>query len=63
MRGSSASARVLMVEAHKGQLYLLPARRLRMSERDHGPHHAVALGVTRDETRNTFDEDRLTFGE
>ena len=27
MRGSSASARVLMVEAHKGQLYLLPERR------------------------------------
>ncbi len=27
MRGSSASARVLMVEAHKGQLYLLPAHR------------------------------------
>ncbi len=24
MRGSSASARVLMVVAHKGQLYLLP---------------------------------------
>ena len=34
-----------------------------MSEGDHGLHHAVALGVTRDETRNTFDEDRLTFGE
>ncbi len=27
MRGSSASARVLMVEAHKGQLYLLPEHR------------------------------------
>ena len=34
-----------------------------MSEGDHGLHHAVAPGVTRDETRNTFDEDRLTFGE
>ena len=44
MRGSSASARVLMVE-------------------DTGLHHAVAPSVTRDETRNTFDEDRLTFGE
>ena len=29
-----------------------------MSEGDHGLHHAVALGVTRDETRNTLDEDR-----
>ena len=27
-----------------------------MSEGDHGLHHAVAPGVTRDETRNTFDE-------
>ena len=26
-----------------------------MSEGDHGLHHAVAPGVTRDETRNTFD--------
>ncbi|MGO9400571.1 MAG: hypothetical protein ACLP19_22415 [Xanthobacteraceae bacterium] len=34
-----------------------------MSEGDHGLHHAVAPGVTRDETRNTFDEDRPTFGE
>jgi hypothetical protein len=34
-----------------------------MSDGDHGLHHAVAPGVTRDETRNTFDEDRLTFGE
>ena len=34
-----------------------------MSERDTGLRHAVASGVTRDETRNTFDENRLTFGE
>ena len=34
-----------------------------MTEQDTGLHHAVAPGVTRDETRNTFDEDRLTFGE
>jgi hypothetical protein len=34
-----------------------------MSEGDHGLHHAAAPGVTRDETHNTFDEDRLTFGE
>ncbi len=32
-----------------------------MSEGDHGLHHAVAPGVTRDETRNDFDEERLTF--
>ena len=84
MRGSSASARVLMVEAHKGQLYLLPEHRPAKFQRidndgltrritgpttsndreqDTGLHHAVAPSVTRDETRNTFDEDRLTFGE
>ena len=34
-----------------------------MGEGDHGLHHAVAPDVTRDETRNTFDEDHLTFGE
>ena len=34
-----------------------------MSEQDTGLRHAVASAVTRDETRNTFDEDRLTFGE
>jgi hypothetical protein len=34
-----------------------------MSEVDRGLHHAVAPDVTRDETRNTFDEDHLTFGE
>ena len=84
MRGSSASARVLMVEAHNGQLYLLPEHRPAKFQRidndgltrritgpttsndreqDTGLHHAVAPSVTRDETRNTFDEDRLTFGE
>jgi hypothetical protein len=30
-----------------------------MSERDTGLRHAVASDVTRDETRNTFNEDRL----
>jgi hypothetical protein len=34
-----------------------------MSEQETGLRHVVASAVTRDETRNTFDEDRLTFGE
>ena len=34
-----------------------------MSEQDTGLRHAVAPDITRDETRNTFEEDRLTFGE
>jgi hypothetical protein len=39
------------------------ARRLRMSEQETGLRHAVASAVTRDETRNTFDEERVNFGE
>ena len=30
-----------------------------MSEQETGLRHAVASAVTRDETRNSFDEDRL----
>jgi hypothetical protein len=34
-----------------------------MSEQETGLRHAVASAVTRDETRNTFDEERVNFGE
>ena len=45
MRGSSASARVLMVVAHKGQLYLLPEHRPAKFERiDNDGLHEAAYG-------------------
>ena len=46
MRGSSASARVQIVVAHKGQLYLLPAPRPAKFERI-ARQHGEGGGLTR----------------